>query len=268
LDNGAGTLTGAAVESCSLARPFRVLFEDGRPLGRINYLFFAPPTGPHFTLGAVVRTPADRFLFFPGLKSRKVNWFARGENIITLTTKPGELLDHFTLEPDLQNWHVTILTEGRKKTKTPRFRARRIGDNLVFWFALSIRSPQNLEPTPKNLEMVFRSTREDSERRTKLLDEARDGAIFNITQLPEGSESVGPGEFMNFEFFLDLNGTSYNGEALAPLQPPAVKMPIEIPRLNPMRAHTVTIPGWSGRVVVSAYTLRGLLADDCVISGG
>src|SRR5208282_3995476 len=151
---GKGTVSGQDARSCSLGRALNILFEFGKPIGRINCIFFKPQSGPLRTLGTLCHTPGRQVLFFPGIPIRRLSWFTRRED----KTKRPELpplvqyLDHITLEPDFSRWHATLLTGHRvKEIKIPKWRTRKINENLLFWFSLSVRDPSVLEATPREL---------------------------------------------------------------------------------------------------------------------
>jgi hypothetical protein len=96
-------------------------------------------------------TPGKRLLFYPGLVERKVNW-SLSRNVFQNIRSTG-FVDHITLEPGFRNWHMTILeTDGTKKDHLSPSKTKKISNSTVFWFGLTIQSPDYLETTPKSLQ--------------------------------------------------------------------------------------------------------------------
>jgi hypothetical protein len=47
----------------ALVRPFRILVDEGKPIGRINYVFYRSMKS--YVLGALCLATSQRLLFFP-----------------------------------------------------------------------------------------------------------------------------------------------------------------------------------------------------------
>jgi len=279
---GTNSLTGNLALSSALGRPLKRLFDTGKPIGRINWLFFQPPTGPLRTLGTLCYTPGKQVLFYPGLNVRRIPWYTRGNKKIDLVTKPDESLDHITLKKDLNKWHATILTrQGFKETTIPSMRTQQISKDLIFWFALSIRGPSVLELMPNTVTLgPFPVSSRDSKRRVEEIINARKQAVHHITRLHDG-ETLSSGEFVTFEFYLDLASRIrrwlvrhllgrrpwYGTRLVFPVAFPAVSKPLRIPDSLPYRTHDVTVSGFRGRLIISVYKAAGILAEDSVLSG-
>jgi hypothetical protein len=88
-----------------LARVTDRLFRLGRPFSRLTKGFFVGPDGICRWLGIFVHSAGDRLLFFPG--------FAEPQSYVRAYT--GDVprwnqlfqIDHLSLEPDRQSWHIT-----------------------------------------------------------------------------------------------------------------------------------------------------------------
>ncbi len=185
--------------SCALARPYRQLIEEGKPIGRINYVFFRIGGQPSHILGTLCFTPGKRLLFYPGLIERKANW-SFSKNTFQSIKSTG-FVDHITIEPGFRSWHMTILEpDGTKKSHLRSLKTKMIKDDIVFWFGLTIQGPHILETTPEELSMTFSSPPQDSDRRAKLLIDARKDAIFHLTTLDHMNLNIG--EFLHFDFFI------------------------------------------------------------------
>jgi hypothetical protein len=262
-------------------RPFRRLKDTGKPPGTLNYIFFKPPTGPLRALGALGYTPNERVLFYPGILTRHVPWYTTGDDRIPLTAQDNESLDHISLEPDLQSWHATILTaQGLKKTRIPSRRTRKIRNDLIFWFALSVADPSVLELTPRTIHLGrFAVSPTYSTAMAKLVQGATTGAIRHVLQLHQ-QENLHSNEFVTFEFYVDRSGRvrlwlrhqvlgrggRVTGLAF-PVAPPASKEPVMKAALTSCRSHDVMLQGFPGCFPVTVYKLSGKLAEDAILSG-
>jgi len=67
--------------SCALARPYKKLFEEGKPIGRITHVFFKTDKWPSRILGSLCFTRGERLLFFPGLIERKLDWYYSDDGV-------------------------------------------------------------------------------------------------------------------------------------------------------------------------------------------
>jgi hypothetical protein len=251
--------------SCALARPYKQLFESGKPIGRINYVFFKVNKWPSHVLGSLCFTPGHRLLFYPGLMERKVNWLYSKNTFQNI--KSTGFVDHLTLEKDFASWHMTVLElDGTKKTHLQSSKTKTISKNTVFWFGLSIRDPNVLETTPEELTLVFHSPPKDSDRRIKSLLKARENAIFHLTTL--NKISLNKGEFLHFDFFIGPSDLDHK------------KLPCYVPISEPIvsgyaqafkegthfRSHPVSLEGIEEKtwVVVSKHV--GKLSDKAIFT--
>jgi len=251
--------------SCALARPYRELLENGKPIGKINYIFFKVNKWPSHILGSLCFTPGHRILFFPGLVERKINWFYSKKNFQSI--KSIGFADHLTLEAGFRRWHITVLEDdGTKKLLMPSFNTKRIEGNALFWFGLTIQGPTVLETTPEELTLVFPSPPKDSDRRITLLLDARKNAIMHLTTL--NRTSLSREEFLHFDFFI--------GPADLTLE----KLPCNVPTQKPIvndyrqafkegthfRSHPVSLEGMTERIWVVASKHIGKVSDKAIFA--
>jgi len=64
---GTGLSQGNVAASSALGRPFKRLFESGKPVEKLTYIYFQPPQGPLRTLGSLCHSAGGRVVFYPGL---------------------------------------------------------------------------------------------------------------------------------------------------------------------------------------------------------
>ena len=254
-------------EESALTRPFRRLFYTGKPVGKINYIFFKGNKWPTRVLGALCFTPGNRLLFFPGLNHRKINWkISHGGTKISFFFNFG-VLDHFTLERNFKKWHATIITSPSKpKPKLSSFKTYQVRKNIVFWFGLTIQSSEVLETTPEEHRMVFSCPSKDSKRRAEMMIKAREGAIFHLVHLPRGVK-IGRDEFVHFDFFIAPRSIDVEKfPCFVPMLEPIVQNYSQVEGGTPIRAHPVMLPKMKQRVWVIVSKHKGKVPEKSIIT--
>jgi hypothetical protein len=250
----------------ALTRPFRQLIATGKPIGKINYIFFKGNRWPTRVLGTLCFTPGGRFLFFPGLTDRKINWSISGGKKFSFFFNYG-FIDHFTLEENLREWHTTIIASSDKsKVKLPAHMTLQVGKDIIFWFGLTIQDPDVLETTPEEHSISFPCHPQDSKRRIKQIIDAREGSIFHMVHLPE-KVLIRNGEFVHFDFFIANSSID------------ATKLPCHVPKFEPMvqnfcqvdggtplRSHPVMLPGIKQRFWIIVSKHRGKVGEKSIIT--
>lgn len=255
-------------DTSALVRPFRLLIDEGKPIGRINYLFYR--SNRSFVLGSLCLTPGHRLLFFPGLVVRTPSWYSRGK-ILHLVKERDALIDHLTMEADFASFHATTLRFDSTRRLLSSYKTKRVVEGLSYWFGLSVQSEKVLEECPDEIEFPFSSPLQDSERRTRIVIDSREGAKFHIIELHPAAKLV-TSCFLHFDFFVDLRRDgSFEDLVLAPttapVSPPALKNPVSMPETIHVRRHPVTIPEFEGIIQVVASVRVGELTDQAVIGG-
>ncbi len=253
----------------SLARPLRRVLENGI-IGRITYVFYKEPDKPSRTFGAFCYTPGERLLFFPGIIKRTLRWNAERNEVRQFNLPEHTLIDHFSLEKELNKWHVTLLhsIKGEKKYPLRTYKTRRYPNNTLFWFALSIKGPRILEPTPQELKLKFNSHQTDSERKIKDIFQVRDGAIFSIVSLPDGI-TLDEAEYLHFEVLVieeKRDRIDLPPFANFPTTPPSLQSPVEMSLQLPARIHPARLQGFPGSIFIIVAKHKGILSNDAIIT--
>jgi hypothetical protein len=272
--HGSGTSSNP---TSALVRPFRLLLDEGKPIGTINYVLFKGKTLR--VLGTFNFTPGKRLLFFPGLIGRKPRWFTKGSFV--KSANETEIIDHLTLEPDLRSYHTTVLGPSSSRSVLTSYRTINVKKNLTYWFGLSLQNEEMLEICPEEMVFRFMSPPQDTHRRANVVLESRRGAKFHITSLYPKSEFVDC--YLHFDFIVDqsrfaasiltrfpelasLHGLP-SGPTTAPTSPPLLKARVPIPSHAPVRGHPVSIPNFSGIVWVISFIHPGELSEQILIGG-
>lgn len=253
-------------QKCALARPYARFIAKGKPIGKINYVFLN--TGkPTKIIGSLCHTAGDRILFFPALTGRNVHWVHySGEG--RQSVKTDGLIDHITLEPNLEDCHVTILdNKGKKPIWLRSFKTKKVGENCLFWFGMSMQTLNQLETTPEELTISFSSPAKDSNEKTEAFLKARKGAIFHLLELEANqSLSLNKEEFIHFDFFLGPDNLR-DFPCCTPTAEPEVSSYV-VPKEGNVnsRAHPVSLEGINSKIwiVVSKHT--GKLSDNTLLT--
>lgn len=256
-----------------LTRPFRKLLDRrGGPIGKFTVLFFQPHRTalPTHILGCLSLGESGRLIFFPGNVELRLPWYSEGEGKVHTDLQPTELLDHFTLEPDLRSWHVTTLEQtGETRQPISRKFTREILDNVYYWFGLSLTGSESLQRVPSKLHRTFPIPTSDAERRVKLFWEARrditDFAIYPPRQQQRGTE------FLHFEFVVDKRSQPQRHDIRqlwTIMAPPAYRdLPQGQSGIRVVIHPALSVPEFDGKVWVIATTIQGSLDAPCVLTG-
>jgi hypothetical protein len=253
--------------SSALARPYRQLFLSGKPIGRINHIFYKTHVWarePSRVLGSFCLTPGRRLLFYPGLVERHVNWSYSKKAARSI--RSTGLADHLTLEKGLQSWHLTILDPlNNKSTQLPSNMTVTTDNGAVFWFGLSLQRSSLLEVTPEKLTFSFPSSPRDSVRRACLARDARENAVLHLITL--NNMSVKEGEFLHFDFFIGPDDLSVESlPCYRPTEGPIVQDYAQAFREGThFRSHPVSIDGMTQKVWVIASKHVGRLSEEAII---
>ena len=255
-----------------LARPLRRVLENGI-IGRITYTFYQEPVKPIRTFGSFCYTPGERLLFFPGIVNRRLRWNSERKKKVEKFNLPNNtLIDHYSLEKDLDIWNITLLDgKGEKKYPLRKYKTRKYPDDTCFWFAISVKSPSVLDPTPQELKLMFSSPETDSERRVKDIVEAREDAIFSILSPPDGM-TLNEDEYLHFAVLVtkEKRDVRYINSLQPPLNfpitPPSLESPVEMETQMPVRTHPVRLQGFPGSVFIIVAKHKGILSNEAVIT--
>lgn len=264
-------------DSC-LFRVYSKLVKSGKPAGKLNYIFYSPQDSrtftcspqdnKTFTLGTLCYTPGRQLLFFPGFTADAIHTFAEHDPR-PLLSKSNFPIDHFTLEKSHRRWHITSTRAPDGKEYIKPLRVHRVSESFIHWFSVSIQDEGRLQETRRVNRMVFPCPASDADRRLSELTRARDGAIFHILHLPDESIPRKTGEFLHFDFWIDLSPT---GQDLShpSIRPPTssnvVQYQTPLPKKSSVRSHRVRVVDFPGAVIVIASKHKGALKYPEVIT--
>lgn len=248
-------------DSISLLRPLRQVAK-GHPVGDIACILFQQGTTVyHF--GALCYSPGLRLLFFPGLTHRTMKWgYARGQNISI--PDPNIVVDHITLDKGFIRGHVTS-TPSDGKIYRQKYKTLVVHGDALFWFAISVKSPNLLESVYSRVKFTFSSPCRDAERRRQEVQQVGDHAAYSLVSLPENAR-IGTDEFLHFQFFLTESDFASVGQNCLILPDSPAVHGHQYRVQNLVRIHPVTVHGLHKKMwlVVSKHT--GALASDAIIT--
>ncbi len=260
----------------SLFRPFIDLVkfncpDSGRPVGKVNYLFFsARPQRQgmlgillwkaawwkrEYILGSLCRTVAGRTLFFPGLTQRTICEWRTVKDAGRQTDQNSNLgvVDHITLESDYCSGHVTTKTKGNTRTHPFECRPIKRGE-LIYWFGLAFR-PSALEITPSIATWKVSAPSSDSSRRFHELKKATEDAEFHgLSPSPSGDLRVN--EFFHTAFYL------WHSDKEPPSPLPPLYVPFCSDERTSGRLHDVNLAGLNGKVLALVSRHSGAFRGD------
>ena len=184
-------------ENSALAKPFRNILKEGKPVEKIAFVFYQENNNSYFVLGSFVNTVSNRILFFPGLTFSRIIHTPDGED---LTNEELHTNDHFTLEKEnLLKWHITPLEKNTKGIRYPTLKTKRVNDDAVLWFVMAIPDPNKLEVMPRTQEYRLKGPNKDLRRRFENMVKSVQGQDFPVVLINYDSPSP---NFMNFEVFV------------------------------------------------------------------
>lgn len=245
-------------------RPYIKLFATGKPTGKINYIFYRHTDGQCFNLGSLCHTKGKRILFFPGFQARDLLWLVNKKGDYKKFNLLDFTIDHFTLEKDFKKLHLTLLKKDKRNEKTypVSFRTFRLGEDLFFWFGLSIQDPCLLEPTPRKTTITFQIPPTDSKRRINNVINARQKSVFHIVELSQ-KHSFSKNEFIHFNFFICPEGFDIPKKHVflsLPSKEPVVSN-FYSETMVPYRAHYVALPKFDKKIAVLVSRHIGKLSN-------
>jgi hypothetical protein len=268
---GAGGKGIQRSKTSALARPYNRLLLEGKQIGRMNHIFFEDPSRNTYVLGSLCYTFTEMLLFFPALNIRRTIWDfsenAGRREVITVQD-----IDHISLEKNQKLWHVrTFRRDGERGDRWPDYRTElnpEFSDSF-YWFGLSIRNPQHLEPKPKLLVLDYFGVQEKSTR-LKALKKAWPSAEVPFHNVTLNDSSIQEGEFLHFDFYIGPEKTPDG--VFATHQP--THLPLVTDGMNhnglpliPQRSHPVLVPDMKDRVWIVSSKHKGNLSEEAIIGG-
>ncbi|MHA1195339.1 MAG: hypothetical protein ACTSRH_02445 [Promethearchaeota archaeon] len=180
--------------------PFKVLFTEGRPVGKIAYLILKFK-GKFYAFGTIVYSKGGRYIFFSAIKNCCI--------YDSLSEKRGELL-HITLNANKDKFHIKF-----KNTKTivPIFKTDEIEKDHYYWFSLALKHPSVLFPL-KHIKYNFETPKRDGTRRLNEIFFSREDIINKILTIPENK--LYDDEFLDFDFYISKQGIDETNAKLIP----------------------------------------------------
>jgi hypothetical protein len=246
-------------ENSALVKPFRNILKDGRPPDEISFVFHQESENDYFVLGSFVKTIGNRILFFPGLRFSKIVHTPTG---IDLTNQESHNIDHFTLDENMNRWHVTLVQKSDLDTRYPSLKTKKVNNNSFFWFLMAVRDPTMLEVMPKTQEYMLKGPPADMKRRFENLTKSVEAKHFQVTCVKSPSLP----SFLNFEIY-----TSSGGELNPPRDVFVIPSPISASSRNIQQIHSRVHDfslDQSSSISIRVYKIIGSLKYDGIYFPG
>lgn len=194
------------------------------------------PEGIVRWLGIFVHSAGDRVLFFPGDAAPNTHVRAVEHNS-DRWNQPFKI-DHLSLEPDWQSWH---LTSPQSRDHLGKLATEKLDSERTFWFAMSV-AADNLRLARNTTRVVADTPTGDTNRRTAVFQQSRKGAIFQMMTLHTDHQKIPTNGFLHFSVVVgppgfpvgngDVLGLPHGGPFLArPQLSQGVKVPLRLYRL-------------------------------------
>jgi hypothetical protein len=248
---------GSISESSALVRPFKKILRDGKPIGKISYVFYQDKQ-EYYVLGSLAYSN-KRIIFFPGHVDLRMIW---ADNKPILSAGLLHHCDHLTLESNLRTYHLTLLEKETRGVKYGKMNTKWVGKDMFLWFVMGLQSAVRLEAAPRTQELRLRwHNPADLNRRYKIIMNAR-GGIFPVTK---AVEELDPPFFINFEFFVSLSRSPRVEPPLSIFHAGVLDTePLETRKTAVTRSHFVVLQGFSGLIWVRVSKIKGTLKDHVV----
>ncbi len=208
-----------------LIKPFKILFRNGKPIGYLIYLFLRY-NNENYLIGTLTFTKGGRILFFPGIHNLKI-----------IDSNVNYIIEHFTCEYNLKNFHIKIQNDN---LKIPSIPLTEFYKDFYHWFTIAFHTVENLVkisriphlvPMPKN----------DTIRRIGEIKNAFKLNTFLIFEF--NTRKTKKSEFWNLELYITKND-SIEKESLrifSPLAKPAKKIPPNDFRTGEIKCNDIDI---------------------------
>jgi hypothetical protein len=187
--------TGDSIyEESALVRPFKKLMLEGKPAGKTAFLFYRQDSSP-FVLGSFTFT-GRRTIFFPPSTLTRIKFTSEGRELTTEV----HTIEHFTLEENFTDWHITLSQRETQNIRYPTIRTTKMNHDVYLWFIIAIPYPTRLESMPRTQQYLLKAPNTtDLQRRKQIMLHSARGSIFPVTELPISPPAP---YFINFEFFV------------------------------------------------------------------
>lgn len=250
---------GSANENSALVKPFRKIIRDGKPIGRINYVFYQE-NQDYRILGSFAYG-GKRMTFFPAMIDTRMTRTPSGQEVL----KEGILqhMDHITLDESLRTWHMTLLEKQTRGDRYQRMNSLRVKEDMFLWFVMGVQDASKLEEAPRTQEIRLPWPHfNELQRRHKLLMDARGDSEFVITRVDD--EPPEAPYFLNFEFFVSTRKERdyeppllvYNAGVLSELKDKRTQILT--------RAHHIKLTNFSGSIWIRVSKITGTLKSHAV----
>lgn len=140
---------------------------------------------------------------FPQREMGRVD--GRSEDFKVIQERNWFKIDHFTLQNNLKEWHIT----GKDaKGKPSRFRngtVEKLNDDLYHWFSMGVRRFRDFELLPRKYTLTKKVPEVDKVRRQEIINNSLQSNIVpgeNLLNLADGRQTSQNFSLLHFEFFI------------------------------------------------------------------
>ena len=230
-----------------LSRALTNLLRTGQPFQRLTQCFIVDDRYQSVNndmcirwLGVFVYSAGNRIIFFPGFADPMTHIHAI--HVFESRFNQSFQFDHFTLEENLQRWHVTS-EDSHEHFPGRGIKTRSLGNDNYLWFGLTISNLDVLRIAKERTTVIANVPTTDARRRADILLKAREDAIFH--QLEFHPHARMSGSFTShFSVFVgNGRGNFYGGNDLGlPYDSPFLTAPLDDREMPlPIRRHPIVL---------------------------
>ena len=114
-------------------------------------------------------------------------------------------VDHFTLNNDLQEWHITGQNDAGKTKRLHNGTVEQLKDGLHHWFSMGVRRFRDFEILPRKYLLNVGVRGRDRARRQEIVSKSLQSDVEageNLLTVVDGRQTSNRASLLHFEFFI------------------------------------------------------------------
>lgn len=271
----------------AIFKPFQRIIKNGRETGYISHIFlniydksstfseyeidnadqlviseeFQSQVPPEYikVFGCICYTKGKKILFYPSFSTSYLTKFKDRD-------KPERhmehlTIDHLSLEPSLGKWHITHSNGHIKDLKI-----RKIDDNTIYWFGMSLSSEVELEQVYQNNPFDYLCPISDAERRIQDIASSLKYRDENLITAPTIDKYINKDSFYHFEFYIKIDSSTPSKKLGIFHIPDSCILHSPISEKILWISYEMDIPKFNGKLIIVATKISGKLTDNVIFS--
>jgi len=274
-------------EKSVIFKPFQRITEHGKETGYISHLFLNTcdknridtgneidsiskllmseefetkiPLDDIKVLGCICYTKGKKILFYPSFATTYLTKFKNRDRPELHMENIN--IDHFSLEPSSEKWHITYPGGHIKDLKTCK-----IENDLIYWFGMSINSEVKLEQVYRYNTFAYLCPLSDAERRIQDIESSLKYRDEHLITPPIGDKYNNKDFFYHFEFYVKIDSSIAPKKLGISHLPSSSLLNIQMSETIQFISYEIDIPKFKGQLVLVATKITGKLTDNVILS--